>query len=337
MNRTEAKKHIGHTVIVDKGKEGVYYGRLEEVNTPPRKIWTGKVHIQGVVHVPHIDAVDSLQEIKHTDQIVSGSQIHATDHFLEDLTYEESVLRAIETKIQHLYDQTMDEIEEAEEWLKISMQYGTLASPFQELTLQSMTEKREEIEEPYTYYRLLSDDDIVFLLEPRSGETLVLEGCPFEFEVYHKDKGWVSVHYKNDLQFIDKKGKTYELELNDWVRIHQKQFEPFTMMLNELEVPAKKSLLYELKKFGFDPSHVVYCHNRLLLELLAAEGTTTFRGVNFITLQNQTETLHVQHHYERILYPKREDYVYDRFECTTDTGKRSIATYTNSYTKDKKQ
>lgn len=336
MNRTEAKKHIGQTVIVDKGKEGVFFGRLDEINTPPKKIWTGKVHIQGVVHVPHIDEMDSLSNKKHADVVVSGSHIHAGDPSLTDLTFEESVLRAIETKIQHLYEETMDEIEEAEEWLKISSQYGTISSPFEEFSFPQGTDEQKE-EEPYVYYRLLSDDNIVFLLEPRSGETLLLEGCPFEFEVYHQTKGWVTAHYKDGLQFIDKKGHVYELEENDWVRIHQKQFEPFTMLLNELEVPAKKSLLQLFKQFGFKPSDVIYCHNRLLFELLAAEGTTTFQGVNFITLQNEVETLHVQHHYERILYHDRDDYVYDRFECTTDTGKRSIATYTNSYTKDKKQ
>ncbi|GAK00048.1 DUF2777 family protein [Geomicrobium sp. JCM 19055] len=113
------------------------------------------------------------------------------------------------------------------------------------------------------------------------------------------------------------------------IRIHKEQFEPFQILLNELELPAKESLAVLLRDFGFKRKHLVKCHNTLLRQLLHAQEEHQFSGVNFLFFQKDGNSIVIQHRYERILHQVGEDYVYDRFECTSDTNQRQVVTYTN--------
>ncbi|SFE35444.1 DUF2777 family protein [Alteribacillus iranensis] len=326
MNRTEALKHIGSTILIDKGKEGTYFGRLEEVFTPPKKTWSGKVTILGVSEPPDLEHAHSLQELKNATVTVPGSKIKKSE--MEwDLSYEASACQAVQQVIDDIHKQVETYNQSAAQWREIGSQFGAMDVE------KTPTEENTPLpDEPYVYYRVRQSKESVYLEEEINRETLELEGCPFEFEIQYKGK-WIAASYAYALTFEDKKGKKHQVKEYDWVRIHTNQFDPFTILLNELEQPARESFMRDLQAFGFTTKHMVDCHNRLLYELLQAEGMASFKGVNFITFKKTGKTLFVQHHYERTLYEDQPDFVYDRFECTTDEGKRRIATYTNAYTK----
>lgn len=327
MNRTEALKHVGNIVLIDKGKEGKYYGQLEEVFTPPKKTWSGKVLVLGVASPPEFEKMHVLKDLKETAITVPGSKIEETDQSWQS-TYDESAAAVIQKIVRMLHEQATEQRTLAEQWKEFGAHFGQITLP------KSEEEKaaKDSAEEPYVYYRLRHKKGYVYLEEEINRDILELEGCPFEFDIQHQGK-WVPATHVHAFTFQDNKKKQHQLRELDWVRIHKSQFEPFAILLNELEHPARDSFLRDLKAFGFTKDHITDCHNRLLYELLHAEGTTHFKGVNFITFKKPGKTLFVQHHYERVLHKDQPDYVYDRFECTTDKGKRSIATYTNAYTK----
>ncbi|SDH42961.1 DUF2777 family protein [Alteribacillus bidgolensis] len=329
MNRTEATKHKGSTVLVDKGIEGVFYGRLDEVFTPPKKAWSGKVFILGVAQTPELHAADTIDEKKNAYVTVPGSKIHSPDKKW-DMSFNDSVVKAIQTTINELYTASKQQLETAQTWKDIGSVYGQITIP----SLPLNKEESQTEEQNYIYYQIQENQGDVHLIEPTNGDTLELEGCPFELEIQKSSNIWVPVTYKNHFTFQDHKGKEYKIKKNDSVRIHKEQFQPFTILLNELEHPARKSLWQRIHSFGFERTHLEDCHNRLLYELLQAEGTSSFKGVNFLTFRKPGKTLLIQHHYERILRTHSQDYVFDRFECTTDSGERSISTYTNAYSKD---
>ncbi|WP_240375530.1 DUF2777 family protein [Bacillus piscicola] len=328
MNRIEATKRKGSIVLVDMGQEGMYYGRLEEVLTPPKKTWSGKVFITGVAEVPDLEASHMLSEMKDAYVTVPGSKIFAID-VEEGLTYTESVRHSIQSVINQLIEKTAANEEAARKWAEIGSVYGEVVLPkaFED-------EATPTDPEPYVYYRIRKDDEgLPYLEEEVSMDVLELEGCPFEFEIERKGT-WVPVSHVSEFIFQTEKGKEYKVKEREYVRIHTEQFQPFTILLNELEHPARESLLHHIETYGFTIENLANCHNRLLYELLQADGLTSFKGVNFITLQRPGRTLFIQHHYERTLHEHHPDYVYDRFECTSDDGERQISTYTNAVPKD---
>jgi len=79
---------------------------------------------------------------------------------------------------------------------------------------------------------------------------------------------------------------------------------------------------------------LVHCYNSLIDQLFHSNAISTFQGVNFLTYQTDEQFVLVQHHFKRELgasSSNKQDTVYDRFEFTTDKGKRTIALYTNAY------
>jgi hypothetical protein len=86
-----------------------------------------------------------------------------------------------------------------------------------------------------------------------------------------------------------------------------------------------------LERYQITHDDLVECHNSLLAQLLQSDGKKSFQGVNFLTYRGPLGTIIVQHHYERMLQDYNNDRIYDRFEITTEQGKRSISTYTNAY------
>ncbi|MFB4163357.1 DUF2777 family protein [Alteribacillus sp. JSM 102045] len=329
MNRNEATKYKGSTVLVDKGIEGVFYGRLEEVFTPPKKTWSGKVFILGLAKAPELEAADTIDEKKNVYVTVPGSKIHLPD--MEwNLSFNESVVQAIQSTINELFHTSNQQLQAAEKWQEIGLIYGDISFPSPPINKK----ENQKDDDPYVYYQIQEKDGSLYLTESVNGDKLDLDGCPFELEIQKAGSTWIPVTYKQYYTFQDNKGKEHRAKKDNWVRIHKEQFQPFTILLNELEHPARKSLLNRIRSFGFNQNNLVDCHNRLLYELLQSEGTSSFKGVNFLTFRKPGKTLLIQHHYERTLHTDSPDYVFDRFECTTDNGERSISTYTNAYSKD---
>ncbi|MFZ4452340.1 DUF2777 family protein [Salibacterium aidingense] len=328
MNRQEASKNIGSTVLIDQGKEGMYYGTLEEVYTPPQKTWSGEVKVSGLFELPDIEHAKVLDEMKNRSVVVPGTKIHLLPEPSRSLDYNASVHSAAESAADELQSYIDDYSGYAEQWREIAARFGGASKKTESTNKAGNNEKNQ-----YVYYRIERKDGTPFLHEPTYGDELELEGCPFEFEV-QKDSSWITVSHDHGFVFKDAKKRTISLQTGDFVRIHQEQFQPFTILLNELEHPSRKSFLQDIEDFGFTKTDLADCHNRLLYELLQAEGNSSFKGVNFLTFQKPGKTLLVQHHYERKLKSQAQDYVYDRFEYTADNGERRISTYTSAYTKD---
>ncbi|RSL33756.1 DUF2777 family protein [Salibacterium salarium] len=325
MKRLEATKNIGNTVLVNIGSEGIYYGTLEEVFTPPKKIWSGQVFILGVAEAPDIEKADTIKQKKDSSIVVTGSKITLPDKTW-NMDFNTSVIAAIQTLIDDFDEKINDYTQLISKWKEIGSYYG-------ETYESDVTTPEHGHKDQYVYYYIDKKDGHPFLYEPTYGDELELEGCPFEFEI-HKSGKWINVSHDHGFTFKDEKGKSYSLHQNETIRVHQEQFQPFTILLNELEHPARKSILEDIEVLGFTRDDLLHCHNRLLYELLQSEGSSSFKGVNFLTFQKSGRTLIVQHHYERILKAESQDYVYDRFEYTTDNGERRISTYTSAYSKD---
>ncbi|MGY4690051.1 DUF2777 family protein [Salibacterium sp. K-3] len=327
MNRQEASKHIGSTVLVDQGEDGVYYARLEEILTPPKKTWSGTVVITGLFQVPAVHRSDVIPDMKARSLTVPGSKIESPDQPLEE-DFDSSVLTAVTSVIEELQTTADAYLSAAKTWKEVEAAYGgSLPEP------AGKPDSKEEDGPAYVTYRIKKQNGQPFLYEPLYGDELELEGCPFEFEVKLSGR-WTPVSHSRHFTFKDRTGAAVTLDEGDNVRIHTEQFQPFTILLNELEHPSRRSLLQDLEDFGFSRSDLMDCHNRLLYELLQSEGASSFSGVNFLTFQSKSATLIVQHHYERILKSDAQDYVYDRFEYTADNGVRRISTYTSAYSKD---
>ncbi|SFP43572.1 DUF2777 family protein [Salibacterium halotolerans] len=326
MNRQEASKHIGSTVIVDQGQDGVYYGRLEEVQTPPKKMWSGKVTITGLFDVPAVHRSDVILKMKDQSIVVPGGKIDITEE-PQTTDFESSAKAALKQVIENLQAASESYASEAETWQEVK-------ASFENEPAEKKQKQSDEQQAPsYVVYRIKKQQDHPFLYEPIHGDELELEGCPFEFEIKINGR-WHPASHSRDFTFTDETGASVTLNEGDNVRIHTEQFQPFTILLNELEHPSRRSLLKDLEDFGFSGSDLMDCHNRLLHELLQSEGTTDFKGVNFLMFQTTSSTLVVQHHYERVLKSNAQDYVYDRFEYTADNGVRRISTYTSAYSKD---
>ncbi|PSL50562.1 uncharacterized protein DUF2777 [Salsuginibacillus halophilus] len=321
MDRKQALEHQGGYVIADTGGAARYIGKLLEVETPPRKTWQGRVEILGV-HSLH-DIV-SLQELTYQgkDEVtLSGAKISPAD---------EQSIDANRSFQNSFYDALGDyrvliasELENTEARLQ---QIDHELYPG-----QPAKQAKTETDEAYVYYQLGTLHQKPALIDNDSGEPMDLEGCPFELEVLQNDNEWLRVYHQSGYKFQAEDGSLVEPAKGDTLRIHRRHFDPYQILLNELEVPARQTLSNALGSFGFTEEDLTTCHNQLLHQLLASSNEDRFSGVNFLMYQKQGTTLLVQHQYERELKNTEDDIVFDRFECTTDKNKRSIVTYTNQF------
>ncbi|SDI27584.1 DUF2777 family protein [Natribacillus halophilus] len=317
MNRKEAIENKGHTVLVDSHPDCVCYGVLTDIDTPENKIWQGTVKINGI-HTVNTARIASHPPYQEGEEVtVSGTKIRPftgkTTH-----SYRASLLNAI----QVLEKETNGSIKELEEEKQ----------QLQELRVD-LGNKRGKAEDPFLYFHLTEEYKEIILQEQSYDEKMSLEGCPFEMDWFDtKANRWTKVMHENQWVFKTATGKRIRLQPKDTIRIHKEQFEPFQILLNELESPSKQSLARLMHYYGFQRKHMVQCHNTLLRQLLEAEEDRQFSGVNFIICQKNESFLMIQHRYERKLHSDRDDYVYDRFECTSDLNERQVITYTNMQT-----
>ncbi|WP_138090441.1 DUF2777 domain-containing protein [Halalkalibacterium halodurans] len=323
MNRKEAKALIGKPVILDKGQQGVYIGELKQVIAEPGRPWRGQVKIREVVQFPHIDlgsAHTPLPIYENGELVeVAGSRLTAAEE--EDrLPFETSLKQAAAktlAALRYSQQQGQKHIEAIDHYLQ----------------QQGVTNSSSQEEDRFIYYTCLIENDRPFLVDGE-GQHLELEGCPFEFEWKTKD-GWIPVQYAGDQTFTSKGGRQFRLRENSAIRLEKIQLDPYYILRNELEKQALLAFEKGLADHGVTHQQMVHCHNSLLFQLLQSnhQPVQAFSGVNFLSYLTPSGLLVVQHHYDRKLVKNGKDEVYDRFEFTTDQGTRSIATYTNEFSK----
>ncbi|MBU8907320.1 DUF2777 family protein [Desertibacillus haloalkaliphilus] len=344
MDRKEAQNHIGKQVLIDEAIKGQYVGELIDVVAEPRKPWRGIVKIKGVDEFPSLQ-INSEGHCKLQEPIYSvGDVAEFASTKIKPLpapfesSFEQSVIDSIYKKLSS-YEQTTSQYEHLISHLTdyLETNYPNQIDPNKlkhKQTNRNQQYVEQDFDENYILYVVQDNHAEVILYDEDKKQHLVLEGCPFEFEVKHGNE-WVTGHYLSNWKFQTSDNSVITLTPNQKIRLHKKQFEPYHILIKELENPARLSLEKSLKNFGMTHNHAVDCHNSLLFKLLHSTEENKFSGVNFITYKRKQKTIVVQHHYERELIENDNDVIYDRFEFTTDSGQRSIITYTNSYSKDR--
>lgn len=330
MNRKEANNHIGKQIRVVDPLLGCYIGELIDIITEPRKPWRGKVKIKAIEQYP----VQHLSDIKEgiltrppfangNVYEISGSKIEPLLTDIIETDYNASLITALVNEIHH-YQVEKD---------KISCLLNELEAELKKVDPKYELDNSSEFD--FQYYTISKDEDYVFLFDENNNQ-IPLDDCPFDFQIKVKNK-WINAHYESDLFFIDSNKKRHQLKKGAQIRLHKEQFDPYNLLVNELEKPALDSLNSGLKKFRIDHDDCVNCHNTLLNQYLASEDQKLFKGVNFISYQKDSLTLLVQHHYEREIADDGEDITFDRFEFTNDQGKRLLMTYTTERSKRSKK
>lgn len=315
MNRTEAEKFVNMYVSVNENNYGKYVGVLQEIITTPKKPWTGKIKIIGVLEAPGFTDIEHglLPLCYEKDEMikVKGNKIEGLSSSFE-MSYRQSFAHAL----KRVWDIETDLAEKSEHRLSIVQQ--ELRKWQMEHVLQGNV---------YVYYHLEKKGTVLSMYDDSKNDTLVLEGCPFEFEI-QSGADWIPAYYLNGFTFETADGRLVTVKDGDPVRLNKDQFDPYKMFINELENPALQALERGLSTFDIGHENCVHCHNSLLIQLLSSYEQRDFEGVNFISYSTGSNQILVQHHYQRKLAENMEDYISDRFEFTSDSGRRSITAYT---------
>lgn len=334
MDRKQAHAIIGKIVMIDEGQEGSYIGVLNEVVSPPRKTWRGKVQIQAVVELPAFKGEESglqLQPLKYAENEIiecSGTKLTlATDQ--PTLSFKESLAEAVQRRwsvLQQQLDKTLLQQKTLEAFLT---DFG-LDFPLSDNVEPLNDSGRIREEKGFISYTFHKENGQYFLADEQN-EKLELKDCPLEFQWYNEES--FTGFYEENGTFISKDGIRYSPKDGATFTIDKKQFDPYFILQNELEPSALESLEKGLETHGLTHENIVDCHNALLGQLLRANGKKTFQGVNFLTFRGHQGLIMVQHHFDRKLHDDAEDDIYDRFEFTTEQGKRAIVTYTNEFSR----
>jgi hypothetical protein len=319
MNRNEAKQYIGRQVMIDEADNGQYTAILEQIIAQSNTPWKGKVRIVGIHSYPP-SLLDSEQSLLYNDNEiieVSGKLIKAIAEPVKQ-TFKESLATALKVKWDEIRERN-DEFDK------------TLASIQQEL--RKLNSEHLIFEDAFVYYQLVKKGRNLYIYDELKKESLSLEGCPFEFEVKINEK-WKPSLYVKGFTFDTNDDELVELKHGSTVRLNKAQFDPYRILMNELEDPSLQALDRGLEKLGIGHEHSVFCHNSLLIQLLSSFSHKSFSGVNFISYANGTNQFVVQHHYERTIRENEPDITFDRFEFTSDQGERVLTTYATQFSKD---
>ncbi|KGA99084.1 hypothetical protein AJ85_12815 [Alkalihalobacillus alcalophilus ATCC 27647 = CGMCC 1.3604] len=321
MDRKEAQQLIGFTVQYTDQHKGTYLARLDDLILEPRKPFRGQITILALLSLPTL-IVDKQQEafyplIKEGVSLeCSGQSLEKTD-FKNDLSYNESLLLAYENRIKQLsYNEDFFEIE-------------FLNSKKQQLLTKCLAIRPTIELEDYIKYTFEERNEHFVLIDEHGG-ILDLDDCPFEL-MWQIDSTNYSGYYIGAGQFESNDKQMYSPIDGDWIFIHKDQFDPYMILRQELEPQVLEAFEKSLMSYGLTHDDLIECHNTLLRQLLSQEQTSDFSGTNFLTYKTNQGITMVLHHYDRKLKKGKEDIIYDRFEFTTENGKRSIFTYTNEY------
>lgn len=341
MDRFEARKKIGNLMLVDENKQGKYVGELLDVITIPKKPWRGLVKITRVIEFPsqnwshgHIDSINIPIYSEGEIIEISGSKIKPYTSKTVAISYDKSVLDCI-TNLIKMNSEIFEKNPKAIKQLQTLMDKHFPNVKMKVITKERRRSKKESsvISDKYIEYVVKQIDAKPVLMNDFEN-TLPLEDCPFELELKMDDE-WIPGIYTENWLFEGLNGKKYLLRENHIVRLAKKHLEPYQLLLNELEKPALDSLEKSLKIYNLNHKHLISCHNQLLVQLLQANGEKHFSGVNFMLYQKGEKTVVVQHHYERQLVEDGMDKIFDRFELTSNLGKRTIITYNNEFSRDR--
>ncbi|MFA9556205.1 DUF2777 family protein [Evansella sp. AB-rgal1] len=315
MDRKKAKQFIGQEVLIDEGDHGQYIGILEKMITEPNKPWRALTRITGIYEYPDFDfdklelVEPFLKEDQHHE--CSGQRIALLPHPFTT-NYNDSVKHALKEK--------WDEVQQ------INQDSEIILSLIQQ-ELRRLHAEHLVFEDSYEYYQLVKKGRKVHILDEDKRETMSIEGCPFEFEI-NVDGEWVQATYVSGLTFvINKNNRQKDLTHGSTIRLNKTQFDPYRILINELENASLHALEKGLQKLGIGHEHSVYCHNSLLMQLLNSFDQEQFHGVNFISYANSNNQFVVQHHYERTAKHNGKPVTFDRFEFTSDAGERVLTTY----------
>ncbi|WP_100372766.1 DUF2777 family protein [Bacillus sp. FJAT-45037] len=327
MNRREAQKHIGELVLINLSSSGQYVGKLVDVMIEPKKPWRGKVNIQYVLELPKEQSIDGSisPPVYEKDETVEclGSKLVLLEDYQLPTSFEESHAEAVAKELATIFSEK-EKLSSKENYY---LQYANKMNLNDYLNV-----KKEPVSTyiPYTFYQSGSR----FLLIDDHETTLDLSDCPFEFKWILKKKEMFG-YYTGEGIFTSHEGEDHRPIEGDRIYISKEQFEPYFILKNELDPSSLELLEHNLNEYGLTHHHLIDCHNSLLLQLLEATGQTSFKGVNFLTYRSMNGQVIIQHHYERELNEKENDQIFDRFEITSDCGKRSVVTYVSNMTNKK--
>ncbi|GAE25007.1 hypothetical protein JCM9140_976 [Halalkalibacter wakoensis JCM 9140] len=323
MDRKQAQKIIGTFVAIDAQVNGSFYGTLEKIIAEPKKTWKGLVRIKGVLSLPKFQKeVDGmlLEHLLFKDNElveVEGSKLKECEKHKMSKSFKESVIKAVETRNKE-WEKDINLLKQKQTKLA-----GAISSFYSEDFSPKVAEKNVIT---YTFHHDGND----YILIDEAEERLELRDCPFTLNWEIKNKKMSGLYEDNGV-FVSNDGYRYVPKEGAVFTIDRNQFDPYTILQNELEPAALQSLEKMLAHFGLTHEDLIECHNSLLTQLLETTGKKSFKGVNFLLYKGQAETIVVQHHYDRTLSNVATDLIYDRFEFTTEKGKRAISTYTNEY------
>ncbi|MCD8510682.1 MAG: DUF2777 domain-containing protein [Bacillus sp. (in: Bacteria)] len=323
MDRKQARDLIGEKILLNEGNQGKYIAVLKEMITEANKPWRAVLCIVGVFEYPSIN----LEELELTKPFLqnneiyecSGQKVEFLDDHFDKLTYDESLTLALKEK----WDEINQINEESEIILSLIQQ-----------ELRRLKSEYLIFEDNYVYYKLVKRGRSFHIYDEEKRETVSLEGCPFEFES-KVDGKWIPVQYVKGATFQLADGEKIDLSHGASLRLNKTQFDPYQILLNELDEPSIHALEKGLKRFGLGHEHCVFCHNSLLLQLLNSFNKDSLTGVNFISYANSKNQFVVQHHYERTYKEYEDDITFDRFEFTSDTGERVLTSYATQFSQDK--
>ncbi|WP_059105166.1 DUF2777 family protein [Shouchella shacheensis] len=328
MNRNQAQQAIGQFLVIDLGANGRYLGELLDVIAEPKKPWRGKLRVHSVVSLPDSifeGGTVSLHQLPYEDgdvALVPSHKLHRPPRHLPAESFIDSILTDLKRRHIRLKNDSSSntvELEALEVYIK------TLSSQKR----RTRGSQQTPVTPFYIQYTFHIQDEQMYLSDEH-GEKLQLAPSSFEYSWNVHDM-LVSGHYEGDGVFVRANGQRYVPEEGATFYIDQKQFDPYFILRNELDPAALQGFEHNLKTFGLTHDDLIHCYNSLLEQLLYSESAHSFSGVNFLTYQTDEQFVLIQHHFKRELRqahaPER---VYDRFEFTTDKGKRTIALYTNA-------
>ncbi|MBD8067586.1 DUF2777 domain-containing protein [Bacillus sp. PS06] len=110
----------------------------------------------------------------------------------------------------------------------------------------------------------------------------------------------------------------YKLEHGDCIRVSKTLPYAYSELLNQLPDHLFMEYTKFLNKLSYSLYDCIYCHNLMLY----VPTDRHYKGVNFITYDNNETICAVQHHFERGIHTK------DRFEFTIANGTRAVFTHT---------
>ncbi|GAE34627.1 DUF2777 family protein [Halalkalibacter akibai] len=324
MDRRKAQSYIGKLVKVDMAQQGTYCATLKDVIAEPRKPWKGIVQIKAVLVLPEFNESNPLMQqlpFKKNEEVeLDGAKLSplANEELPEDFT--KSLITASEKRIKQLRCARQATLDKEKLLLDL----------IESLNSNDNQEHVDSCEEDilYTFHH----DGDKYILVDNQDERLELEDCPFIFNWSVKGQHQTGQYDTNGC-FIAESGERYYPKEGAVFTISKDQFDPYVILRNELEPTALLSLEKNLHAYQMKHDHLIECHNTLLSQLLKVDGQKSFKGVNFLTYKNNADLVIVQHHYERELHNHKKDKVYDRFEFTTNQGKRSVVMYTNEYSR----